>query len=76
MTILFGGTSFIAEEFCAAGSPEYAAKIGVDHCKSNTREAFTFVEIQELLQKDNPEYYERLKSDWDSGVFNIILGMQ
>lgn len=72
--ILFGGSSFITDEFCDAGS-KYEGKLGGDFCNSQTRELMTFKEIQERLEFDNPEYYKALTDQWDQGNFFVLTGM-
>lgn len=76
MTILFGGTGFITEQFCYAGSEYTAEQVGGDYCSDATREALTFTEIAEKLLADNPDYYNELKTEWDKGNFYILMGMQ
>jgi hypothetical protein len=76
LTVLFGGTGFISEQFCYIGSPYTAEDVGGDYCSDATREALTFTEIAEKLLADNPDYYNELKSEWDKGNFNVLLGMQ
>lgn len=75
LTFLFAGTSFIAEEFCGAGS-KYEGMEGANFCDSPTREAMTFVEIAESIQTKNPKYYDSLVKEWDAGTFNVLMGMQ
>ena len=41
LTILFGGSSFIAEEFCD-DHPDYFGKVGGKFCGSATAEKITF----------------------------------
>lgn len=48
---------------------------GADHCDSPTREAMSFTNIQELIQKDNPKYYNELVEQWNEGKFNVLMGM-
>lgn len=56
LTILFGGASFIAEEFCDANS-DYVGKVGGNFCGSGTQEIITFADIKQKLEFDNPDYY-------------------
>lgn len=49
LTILFGGSQFIAEEFCGAGS-DYAGQIGVDYCGGATTELITFQAMEAKLK--------------------------
>lgn len=74
LTILFAGPSFIAEQFCDAGS-EYYGKVGGDYCGSTTTESITFATVKEKLEKENPDYYASLVEDWNNGRFLILQGM-
>lgn len=74
LTILFAGASFIAEEFCDAGSP-YVGKVGGDYCGQRTAEEVTFAKIKEKLEKENPTYYDALVEQWNDGKFYILMGM-
>lgn len=76
LTILFGGASFIPEEFCYKGSIYTSENVGGDYCDSGTREAITFQGISEKLVGDNPEYYQELQDNWKEGNFYILMGMQ
>jgi len=77
LTILFGGSSFIPEEFCDAGS-DYVGKVGGSYCGGATAEELSFQMIkEELVTKNlNPGFYDSLKAKWDTGNFHVILGMQ
>lgn len=55
LTVLFGGPSFIAEEFCD-NHPDYQGKVGGSYCGTATAEKISFNDIQSLLKEANPEY--------------------
>lgn len=57
LTILFGGASFIAEEFCDEGS-DYVGKVGGNFCGGATTEVLTFPMLKKDLEEGNPEYYQ------------------
>lgn len=76
LTVLFAGSSFIAEEFCAPPGSTYYGKVGGDFCDKATREQITFDEIEKRLKKENPNYYATLKESWDAGNFFVLMGMQ
>ena len=78
LTILFGGASFIAEEFCDANS-DYVGKVGGNFCGSATAEKITFSDIKLLLDNEktgNPDYYQELRDKWAKGQFYVLMGMQ
>jgi len=56
---LFGGASFIAEEFCD-DHPDYFDKVGGKFCGSATAELITFDDIKTKLEVANPDYYQDL----------------
>lgn len=61
LTILFGGPSFIAEEFCDQNSI-YVGKVGGNYCGSATVELITFPDLAKLKDEKtgNPDYYQSL----------------
>lgn len=55
LTVLFGGSSFIAEEFCDVNS-SYVGKVGGNYCGGASNELVTFEEIEKRLSSANPNY--------------------
>lgn len=74
LTILFGGPSFIAEEFCDA-HPDFQGKVGGSYCGTATAEMITFDDIEKHLKEGNPDYYQDLLDKWSKGQFYVLLGM-
>lgn len=72
---MFGGSSFIAEEFCD-DHPKYVDKVGGKYCGTATAEIITFNDIKEKLQEANPTYYQDLQDQWSKGQFYVLMGMQ
>ena len=72
LVILFAGQSFITEEFC---DTEKQYNMDTDYCNLATREVLTFKKIEELVAKENPDYYAELVKQWSEGTFTILYGM-